>query len=165
MKCRFCGRKMSSSDPTYHNGFHYECNLKALKEIENLNVAKIVSVQGTLVKYEFNNAFFDLLNQHLDNARIHIIPDKTVDEDFVTLFAVIRAVDNYLPKSTPKTKVFLCCEMVFNTLMTQQYGVPLVPCKRFGYRVEEFAKEVYSSHVNEEMANELKQFKKINRIF
>ena len=165
MRCRFCGKKISSSDPTYHDGFHYECNIKLLEEIEKLKIAKILSLQGTKVMYQFDNSFFDALNKELEDAETHILHDSTVDDDFVTLFGVLRAVNDYLPKTTPRNKVLLCCEMVFNTLMSQYYGSPLVPCKKFGHRIEEFVKEVYSFPIKEEMVNELKQFNKIKWTF
>ena len=153
---------MSASDPTYHQGFHYECNLKVLKEIENLKLVKILAIKGTQIMYQFNSAFFDVLGKEMENARNHVVPDETVDEDFVVFHAVIIAVNNYLPKRTPKSKLLLCCEMVFNTLMAQQYGTPLLPCKKFGFKVDEFAKEIYSLPISEELANEMKQFKKVN---
>jgi len=161
MRCRFCGKKMSSSDPTYSNGFHYECNKKVLKELESLGIVKVLSIKGTKIAYQFPEAFYNVLLKTLEDARIYIVPDQTVDDDFITFNAVIRAVTNYLPKNTPKSKALLCCEMVFNTLMTQQYGSPLSPCRRFGSRAEEYVKEIHSIPVSAEIATELKQFKKI----
>jgi hypothetical protein len=161
MRCRFCGKKISSSDPTYSNGFHYECNKKVLKELESLGIVKVLLIEGTKVSYQFPEAFYDVLLKALEDARIYIIPDQTVDDDFITFSAVIRAVIDYLPKNMPKSKALLCSEMVFNTLMTQQYGSPLPLCKRFGSRAEEYAKEIHSIPISAEVATELKQFKKI----
>jgi hypothetical protein len=150
IKCWLCGKQVSSNDPMYPSA-HYKCMKKLLEELEAIGIIKILSINGTQIKYKFKDNFEKELNKTLDNTRYHIITDDTVDDDIVTLQGVLKAVVNYLPKKTPQKKVYRCAEFVFNSLMTMKYDIPLPKNKKFGARTKEFLEEVYSADVTEEV--------------
>ena len=130
---------------------HYKCSNKLLRELETLKVIDILSIEGTQIKYKFNDSFEKHLDKTLDDTRHHIITDETVDDDLVTLQGVLRTITNYLSKETPQENIYRCAEFVFNSLMTKKYGRRVPKDKRFGARSKEFFEEVHSIDVTEEV--------------
>ena len=66
MKCYLCGKEVSQDDPTYPN-FHYKCNEKLLRDLENLKVIKVLSIKGTEVMYQFDDSFHEKLDDALND--------------------------------------------------------------------------------------------------
>jgi hypothetical protein len=130
---------------------HYKCSNKLLRKLETLKVIDILSIEGTQIKYKFNDSFEKHLDKTLDHTRHHIITDETVDDDLVTLQGVLRTIADYLSKETPQESIYRCAEFVFNSLMTKKYGGPVPKDKRFKARSKEFFEEVHSIDVTEEV--------------
>jgi len=158
--CLFCGKKVKKKDIMYPT-MHYECCKKFYKELEKLGVIDILGIEGTNIMYKFNDIFKIKLDETLEETRYYIITDETVDEDIITVQGVLRAVMDYLPKSTPQKTLFHGAELVFNSLMKIKYG-PSVPLdKKFNSRVKEFMQEVYRMPISENMAFNLREFRKL----
>lgn len=159
LKCWLCEKEVPQHDLMYAYA-HYKCGNNFLRELETLRVIEIILIEGTQIRYKFDDSFEKHLDKALDDARFHIITDEVVDEDLITMQGVLRAVVKYLQKETTTEKIYRCCELVFNSLMMQKYGHPLRLDKKFGYRFKEFAEEVYSVLIDEDTAKFLKPAKK-----
>jgi len=161
VNCIFCGKKVKKKDLMYPR-MHYQCCKNFYEELEKYGMINILGIEGTNIMFKFNDVFKEKLDETLDSTSYHIIPDETVDEDIITVQGVLRAVMDYIPEKTHQRTVFHGAELIFNSLMKIKYG-PSVPLdKKFSSRIMEFMSEVYSMEINEDMAFNLREFKKLN---
>ena len=146
-------------DPGYPN-VHHVCTEAFLKKLEALKVIKYLVTMGTQMAYSFDESFQEVLDRELDDVHHFILTDETVDDDILTMQAVMRAVGKYLPEQTEEVEIFRCMEFVFDSLMRHKYGRPTPPNKRFQSRILEYQREVFTFPIDERTARYLKFLKR-----
>ena len=161
INCIFCGKKVKHKDLMYPR-MHYQCCKNFYEELEKNGVIDILGIEGTNIMFKFNVDFKIKLDETIEDTFYHIISDETVDDDIITVQGVFRAIMDYLPKNTDVRTVFHGTELIFNSLMKIKYGQPVPLDKKFDSRVMEFMSEVYRMEVSEDMAFNLREFKKLN---
>lgn len=162
VKCTICGKEVPPDDPAYPN-VHNDCVTKIADEMEELEMVNIMWRSGAKFAWKFTQPFEKFLYKTLDFIHEHILHDKTVDVDIIDMQGVLKAVTDYVPKSTPTEKVGFYVAFIFDNLMMLRYGRPVPQDKRFGSRVKEFLEEVYSAPLSEEEAKVFKVLKKALR--
>jgi len=151
VKCTICGKEVPPDDPAYPS-VHQDCAIELQEEMEELGMIDIVWRSGTKLAWKFTESFEKSLDKTMDFVHEHILHDKTVDEEIIDMRGVIKAVMDYVPKSTPVEKMGFYAAFIFDNLMMLRYGRPLPQDKRFGSRVKEFLEEVYDIPITEEEA-------------
>lgn len=150
IKCIYCGNEVPSEDSLYSANIHYDCWVKIQNEMEELGLIKVISRVETIVTWKFTESFEKFFYKTMDEVHRHILHDKTVDEDIITMQAVVKAIANYVPDSIPTGKISIYGALIFNNLMIKKYGRPLPDDKKFDSRMREFAEEVTSEKVESE---------------
>jgi hypothetical protein len=160
VKCALCGIDVPVDDPTYPH-VHYACNEAFLKKLEALKVIKYPVIMGTQMAYSFDESFQEVLDRELDDVHHFILTDETVDDDILTMQAVISAVGKHVPERTEEVEIFRCIEFVFDSLMMHKYGRPTPLNKRFQSRILEYQREVFTFPIDEGTARYLKSLKRM----
>lgn len=141
MTCGYCGKPGGWET-------HQQCIKQALEEMDRLGLIHLIAADKGKTVTSFQEAFWSKLHNEWESARTHIHVDETVDEDFITLFAVMRATRNFLPPNYSQEKAFYYAGSIFNTLMGAKYGSPVPETKKFHNRVKELVEEVKSVPVD-----------------
>ena len=159
MKCALCDMDVPADDPGYPN-VHHACTEAFLKRLEALKVINYPVIMGTQMSYSFDDSFQEVLDRELEDVHHFILTDETVDDDILTMQAVIYAVGKYLRERTEEAEVVNCMAFVFDSLMMHKYGRPTPPSKRFQARILEYQREVFTFPIDESTARYLKPLKR-----
>jgi hypothetical protein len=162
VKCPICGEVVPLDDPAYPN-HHNDCAINIVNEMEELGMIKIISRSGATLAWKFTESFDKFLYKTMDFVHEHILHDKTVDVDIIDMQGILKAVTDYVPKSTPDEKIGFYVGFIFDNLMMLRYGRPLPQDKRFASRVKEFLEEVHGISLSEEEARLFKVLRKALR--
>lgn len=137
VKCAFCDMDVPAEDSGYPN-VHHACTEAFLKRLESLKVISYPVTIGTQMAYSFDDSFQKVLDRELEDVHHFILTDETVDDDILTMQAVISAVTKYLGERAEETEVLHCMTFVFDSLMMHKYGRPTPLNKRFQSRILEY---------------------------
>jgi hypothetical protein len=160
MRCGYCNEEIDEKDPNYGlTNIHFSCAAKLQNEMEKLGIIKIVSRSESKISYKLTPKFDNCLQDSISHAHTHIIHDDTVDEDIVDMQGVIRAIHEYVGDSVADKELWHFSSVIFNGLMIQRHGYPLLEEKKFHSRAKEFYEEIYSIGSNDE--EELSLFKRV----
>ena len=141
MKCNYCGNEMKE--------LHQECVKKAAQDMDRLGIIHLISAAQGNITASFQEDFMEGLQKEQDIVRSHTLIDGTIDDDILTLLAVFGTMRKFLSR-VPPDKLYYYSNNVFNSLMSQKYGSPVPPSKKFEARVKEYLQEVKSIPLDKE---------------
>ena len=154
MKCGYCNGEIDEKDPNYGlSNIHFSCATELQDKMKRLGIIKVVSRSESKISWKLTPKFDELLQDSISHAHMHILHDDTVDEDIVDMQGVIRAVHEYVGDSLADRELWYFSGFVFNGLMMQKYGYPLLEEKKFHSRTKEFIEEIRSISASEEEVN------------
>lgn len=140
-RCNYCGKEMTK--------LHQECVTKAAQDMDRLGIIHLVSTTEGNITASFQEGFMKGLQTEQDLVRSHTLIDDAIDDGILTLIAVFGTMRKFRSRVPPE-RLYHYSNNVFNSLMSQKYGSPVPPSKKFEARVKEYLREVKSIPLDKE---------------
>lgn len=128
---------------------HQECVKKAAQDVDELGIIHLISAAEGSIAASFQEGFMEDLRKEQDRVRSHTLIDDTVEDDILTLLAVFGTMRTFISR-VPRDRLYYFSNNVFNSLMSQKYGSPVPPSKKFEARVKEYFQQVRSIPLDKE---------------